>query len=318
MRDAVAGARPDLLEAVLAMVGDDPFERIDESTRFAQPAIFCASLAGWARVADRIERADRLRRPLARRAQRARGRGRARRARRAAPRRPARPSSWPSRARRAAAARCSRCSAPSPPRPRRSPRRTASRSPTTTRPARSSSRARPTTCAPRAGRRAPRACARSRSTSAGAFHSPQMAAAVEPFRAALREVPLHEPSAVVFSCASARPFVDPVNELADALVSPVRWRQTMAALDDAGARAYLDPGPGAVLAKLAPRCVPGARPLETARRGPAARRLTPSLPLNPNFDQGDTHMATTAEPSRRTSRQWSSSRSPASAPTPRR
>ena len=57
-------------------------------------------------------------------------------------------------------------------------------------------------------------------------------------------------------------FAHSVNELADALVSPVRWRETMTALDAAGARAYVDPGPGAVLAKLAPRCIPGARPLE--------------------------------------------------------
>ena len=92
MRDAVASARPDLLEAVVALVGDDPFERIDESTRFAQPAILCASLAGWARVRDQVAVADRLRRPLARRADRPRGGRRARGARRAAPRRPARPA----------------------------------------------------------------------------------------------------------------------------------------------------------------------------------------------------------------------------------
>ncbi len=89
-----------------------------------------------------------------------------------------------------------------------------------------------------------------------------MAQAVAPFRAALAEVRLHEPSATVYSCATARPFTDPVSELADALVSPVRWRETMGALDAAGARAYVDPGPGAVLAKLAPRCIPGAQPLE--------------------------------------------------------
>ena len=70
---------------------------------------------------------------------------------------------------------------------------------------------------------------------------------------------MHAPSAVVYSCASARPFVDPANELADALVSPVLWRQTMTALADMGAAAYVDPGPGVVLAKLAPRCVPDAQ-----------------------------------------------------------
>src|ERR687898_3281538 len=40
MRDLVAERAP-------ALVGEDPFPRASESTRFAQPAIFCASLAGW-------------------------------------------------------------------------------------------------------------------------------------------------------------------------------------------------------------------------------------------------------------------------------
>ncbi len=97
---------------------------------------------------------------------------------------------------------------------------------------------------------------------AGAFHSPQMQGAVAPRREALRQITFHETDAPVISCATAAPFADPAAELAEALVSPVRWRETMGALADAGARSYLDPGPGAVLAKLAPRCVPGAQPLE--------------------------------------------------------
>src|ERR671914_3009901 len=47
MRDLVAERAPDLLERCVALVGEDPFPRAGESTRFAQPAIFCASLAGW-------------------------------------------------------------------------------------------------------------------------------------------------------------------------------------------------------------------------------------------------------------------------------
>ncbi|HEV2059269.1 MAG TPA: acyltransferase domain-containing protein, partial [Solirubrobacteraceae bacterium] len=95
----------------------------------------------------------------------------------------------------------------------------------------------------------------------GAFRSSQMAAAVEPFRTAVAAVQLNPPRADVFSCATARPFADPVNELADALVSPVRWRETMSAVAAAGARAYVDVGPGTVLAKLAPRCVADAQVL---------------------------------------------------------
>ena len=47
MRDLVASRAPDLLERCIELVGEDPFPRAGESTRFAQPAIFCASLAGW-------------------------------------------------------------------------------------------------------------------------------------------------------------------------------------------------------------------------------------------------------------------------------
>src|SRR5581483_7587192 len=48
MRDTVARARPDLLSLAAQVVGEDPFARVGEGTHFAQPAIFCASLAGWA------------------------------------------------------------------------------------------------------------------------------------------------------------------------------------------------------------------------------------------------------------------------------
>src|SRR4051812_45092846 len=47
MREEVARLRPDLLLAVCEIVGDDPFERVEETTRFAQPAILCSSLARW-------------------------------------------------------------------------------------------------------------------------------------------------------------------------------------------------------------------------------------------------------------------------------
>lgn len=57
MRDLVAAHAPDLLDRCLRLVGDDPFDRAAESTRFAQPAIFCASVAGW-RALDSDVRAD--------------------------------------------------------------------------------------------------------------------------------------------------------------------------------------------------------------------------------------------------------------------
>src|SRR3954447_20421009 len=47
MRDLVAQRAPELLERVTELVGEDPFPRAGENTRYAQPAIFCASIAGW-------------------------------------------------------------------------------------------------------------------------------------------------------------------------------------------------------------------------------------------------------------------------------
>ena len=47
MRDLVAQREPELLDRCLDLVGEDPFARVEESTRFQQPAIFCASIAGW-------------------------------------------------------------------------------------------------------------------------------------------------------------------------------------------------------------------------------------------------------------------------------
>src|SRR4051812_41856718 len=47
MREQVERLRPDLLELAADAVGEDPFARLGEDTRFDQPAIFCASLAGF-------------------------------------------------------------------------------------------------------------------------------------------------------------------------------------------------------------------------------------------------------------------------------
>jgi malonyl CoA-acyl carrier protein transacylase len=90
----------------------------------------------------------------------------------------------------------------------------------------------------------------------GAFHSPSIAAAEEPFLAALRAVDWQTPVVPVISGYSAAPFADPAVELARALVSPVRWREVMTALYDLGAREFCDVGPGRVLARLVPRNLP--------------------------------------------------------------
>jgi malonyl CoA-acyl carrier protein transacylase len=94
---------------------------------------------------------------------------------------------------------------------------------------------------------------------AGAFHSPSMAPAVAPFRAALDEVELREPRFTVYSCATAQPFSDVRDELARALIRPVRWRETYTALHEAGTTRFIEVGPGKVLARLAKRIVPGTK-----------------------------------------------------------
>src|SRR4029453_18946050 len=46
MRETVERHRPDLLALALEEVGPDLFERAADGTRWAQPAIYCAALAG--------------------------------------------------------------------------------------------------------------------------------------------------------------------------------------------------------------------------------------------------------------------------------
>jgi malonyl CoA-acyl carrier protein transacylase len=91
---------------------------------------------------------------------------------------------------------------------------------------------------------------------AGAFHSRSVAAAHEPFLDALREARWHAPEVPVISGATVTPFTDPPQQLADALIAPVRWREVMSALFDLGAREFVDVGPGHVLARLVPRNLP--------------------------------------------------------------
>src|SRR5688572_1887127 len=46
MRETVERHRPDLLDLAFDEVGPDLFDRATEGTRWAQPAIYCAALAG--------------------------------------------------------------------------------------------------------------------------------------------------------------------------------------------------------------------------------------------------------------------------------
>ncbi len=256
MRDLVAAVRPELLQAATDLVGEDPFDRVEESTRFAQPAILCASLAGWARLRDRVDpvalaghslgelsalaaagaldpvdalRLVVLRGRLMAEAAAASGGGTMLALLGATPAQAS-----------ALAARhgvsVANDNAPG--------QVVLSGAPGDLDTARAAALADGLRAVPL--------------DVAGAFHSPQMQAAVAPFRAALAEVEFSEPQIPVISCATGAPFADPASELADALVGPVRWRDTMTALDAFGARTFVDAGPGRVLAKLAPRCIKGA------------------------------------------------------------
>jgi [acyl-carrier-protein] S-malonyltransferase len=104
---------------------------------------------------------------------------------------------------------------------------------------------------------------------AGAFHSAAMSGAVEPFRAALDEIAFHPPAIPVISGSSAQPFVSPRTELAAAIVKPVRWRQTMLALSAIGASSFVDFGPGKILARLVRRNLPDAGVVELAELQPS-------------------------------------------------
>ncbi len=96
----------------------------------------------------------------------------------------------------------------------------------------------------RAARRLPVACA---------FHSPLMASAEEPFARALDAIEVRAPRLPVFSCATAAPFDDVRAGLVAALTAPVRWREIVLALRGLGAERFVEVGPGKVLAGLVKR-----------------------------------------------------------------
>jgi [acyl-carrier-protein] S-malonyltransferase len=85
---------------------------------------------------------------------------------------------------------------------------------------------------------------------AGAFHSPLMDPAVEPFRAAVEAIEIGEPRVPVYSCVTAEPFDDIRVRLVEAITHPVRWLDVMRALDARGVTEFVETGPGKVLTNL--------------------------------------------------------------------
>jgi [acyl-carrier-protein] S-malonyltransferase len=252
MRDAVRRRCPELYERCLDLVGEDPFLRVEESTRFQQPAIFCASWAGWTALRDEPTAAaghslgelaalaaagvltvdDALELVVLRGRLMAEADDRGSMI--------ALVGADEAEAKQVADA------AGLPVANDNAPGQIVL----------AGDRDRFERAEEVAGELGKRAI---RLPVAGAFHSPSMEPAVEPFRAALDDVALGEPRFTVFSCASAQPFSDVREELAQALVRPVRWRETFTALHDAGATRFIEVGPGKVLARLAKRIVPGTK-----------------------------------------------------------
>jgi [acyl-carrier-protein] S-malonyltransferase len=252
----VARALPSLLELAGELIGEDCFERAGESTRFAQPAIFLSSLAGFLELEDASEAVAFaghslgelsalaaagaltwedalelvvLRGRLMDESGRSSGDGSMLAVLKSTPEVAAEVAA-------AAGVWVANDNAPG----------------------------QTVLAGPRDGLRKAAELARERGVRSlaldvtGAFHSPWMAAAQEPFREALERVSVSEPAVTVFSGLTAQPFVDLRDELARALTGPVRWRETMVALAARGARRFVDVGPEGVLARLVARNVEGA------------------------------------------------------------
>jgi malonyl CoA-acyl carrier protein transacylase len=253
MAELVAAEAPDLLERCCELVEGDPFARVAESTRFAQPAIFCASVAGWRRVrdlvgpaaavaghslgefaalvaADALDPLDALELVVLRGRLMADAGGGSMLALLGA--------SDDAAARLAAAHGVVVANENAP--------------------------GQVVLSGPPAGLEAAAEHARADGVRAmelgvaGAFHSVAMVPAVGPFATALAHVELREPAIPVMSGLNGRPMTHPRRDLAGALTQPVRWSAVMRALAGRGIDRFVDAGPGRVLARLAARNVPGA------------------------------------------------------------
>ncbi|HEU4703430.1 MAG TPA: ACP S-malonyltransferase [Conexibacter sp.] len=270
MRDEVAAARPDLLALAGEVVGDDPFARVDDGTRFAQPAIYCASVVGFERLRDAgvsgvayaghslgevaalvaagaLSAEDGLRlvatrgRLMQESGERAGdgsmlallGKGAAEHAAAVAG---------------AAGLTVANDNAPN----------------------------QVVLSGAKASFETAIASAREHSLRAvplpvtGAFHSPAMAGARPELEAALAEIDFAAPSVTVVSSITTQPFDDVRARLADALTMPVRWRETLLALRAQGVERFVETGPGTVLTGLVKRTLPDAEAL-SAEQLEAAR-----------------------------------------------
>lgn len=92
---------------------------------------------------------------------------------------------------------------------------------------------------------------------AGAFHSPLMEPAVPRFREVVAAVEIATPDRTVYSCVTAEPFEDIPAQLVAAITNPVRWTDVLRALQGAGANRFVETGPGKVLSGLVGKTLDG-------------------------------------------------------------
>jgi len=93
-----------------------------------------------------------------------------------------------------------------------------------------------------------------------ASHTPFMANAVAPFASLLREQGWRAPQAPVISGITAEPIYaadKAIEHLSRQLAEPIRWREGMDALAEAGVTVALELGPGAALARMLQSRHPG-------------------------------------------------------------
>ena len=251
IRRTVERVRPDLLELLLSEMGEDPFPRVEESTEFAQPAIFCASLAGWAELGSPLKdmmaghSLGELTALVAARALSERDglelvvlRGRLM----------------------AQAKAGGMVALLGPGAAERGPTLAADHGlavandncPTQV------VLSGPAEAIPGAAEAALEAGLRGMVLPvSGAFHSPLMAQAVPEFAAALEQVEFHQPHTTVLSAVTASPFDDPRRRLAEGITLPVRWRETMLEARRLGAERFIEVGPGRILTGLVKRTLSG-------------------------------------------------------------
>ena len=97
------------------------------------------------------------------------------------------------------------------------------------------------------------------------FHSPLIAAAREPLARALAAAEWSAPRKPVYSNTTAAPHgAEPAKLLAEHLVSPVRFAEQVEAMHAAGARVFVEVGPGAVLTGLVGQVLAGKPHLAVA------------------------------------------------------